>query len=106
MFAQFLAFEQLLKCHTGVNASVKTWVQFDSVTMIKRTFIGLFTGLLGGAIFGAVVILALFLPQYLFGHSFFERLKHLVFFACLFVGVYGIVPCCIIGFIVGTFALC
>ena len=73
--------------------------------ILKRTIIGLFTGLVGGAIFGAAVFVAFLLYGYLTGHSFFDRLKHLVLFAAFIGAEAGLIAGGIIGLIVGVFGL-
>jgi hypothetical protein len=75
------------------------------VIIIKRTVIGLFTGLVGGAIFGAAVSVGIGLPTYFAGHSFFEKLQQLVLFAGFVGAVAGLIAGGIIGLIVGVFGL-
>jgi hypothetical protein len=75
------------------------------MTIIKRTIIGLFTGLVGGAIFGAAVFVGFFLPPYFAGHSFFEKLWQLVLFAGFIGAGEGLIAGGIIGLIVGVFGL-
>ena len=70
---------------------------------IKRAIIGLITGLVGGALFGAVVFIALFLPGYLAGHSFFDKLKHLIGIAGFIGAEVGFIVGGIIGLIIGVF---
>ncbi|HEV8482502.1 MAG TPA: hypothetical protein VGV87_02995 [Blastocatellia bacterium] len=75
------------------------------MTIVKRTIIGLFTGLVGGAIFGAAVSVAFALPTYFAGHSFFEKLEQLVLIAGFIGAEAGLIAGGIIGLIVGVFGL-
>lgn len=75
------------------------------MTIVKRTIIGLFTGLVGGAIFGAAISVAFGLPTYFAGHSFFERLDQLVLFAGFVGAEAGLIAGGIIGLVVGVFGL-
>ena len=75
------------------------------MTPIKRTIIGLFTGFVGGAIFGAAVSVTSALPTYFAGHSFFEKLRQLVLIAGFIGAEAGLIAGGIIGFIVGGFGL-
>jgi hypothetical protein len=73
--------------------------------IIIRTIIGLFTGLVGGPIFGAVVLVAFFLPAYFAGNSFVDKLGPLVAIAGFIGAELGLIAGGIIGFIVGVFGL-
>ena len=73
------------------------------MTLIKRTIIGLFSGLVGGAIFGAAVSVGFGVPTYFAGHSFFEKLWQLVLVAGLIGAEAGLIAGGIIGLISGRF---
>jgi hypothetical protein len=75
------------------------------VKILIRTIIGLFTGLLGGAIFGAVIVVAFFLPAYFAGNAFIDKLGPLVLIGGFIGGQAGLIAGGIIGFIVGVFGL-
>ena len=73
--------------------------------IIARTLIGLFTGLVGGAIFGAVVIIVFLLPGHFAGNAWMNKLGPLVLFAGFIGGELGLIAGGIIGFIIGVFGL-
>jgi hypothetical protein len=75
------------------------------VTILKRTIIGLFTGVVGGAILGAAVNVAFALPTFIAGHSFFQKLEHLLVFVGFIGLVAGLIAGGIIGLIVGVLGL-
>lgn len=73
--------------------------------IVTRTIIGLFTGLVGGAILGAVVLVAFFLPGYFAGNSWMNKLGPLVLIAGFIGAELGLIAGGIIGLIIGVLGL-